>query len=52
MTDSTLAALAANPAIFQTSCSSQIGIWSSFFFRPIIRSSSFRDNFLLKIILH
>jgi hypothetical protein len=52
MTASTLVTLAANPIIFQTYCSSQIGIWSSFFFRQIIRSSSFRNNFLLKIILH
>ncbi len=37
MTGSTLAAQTANPAIF---------------YRKIIRSSSFRDYFLLKIIFH
>ena len=50
MTGSTLTALAAKQDIFQTSCSSYLGIRSSFVYRPSIRSSSFRFYFLLKNI--
>ena len=50
MTGSTLTALIAKPAIFQTSCSSYLGIRLSFVYCPIIRSSFFRDFFIQKYL--
>jgi hypothetical protein len=51
MTGLTLTSLAVSPAIFQTPCSSYLGIRSSFVCRTIIRSSSFRDYFYSKILI-